>query len=74
MLLLYFAHKDFYKHFIQIISMILKVIGLILAFVGILMLKYFPGISEHQVEGFTLSGILIGVVLILVGAILVIFG
>ena len=54
--------------------MILKIIGLILALVGVLMLKYFPGISDHQFEGFTLSGILIGVVLILVGAILIIFG
>ena len=54
--------------------MILKVIGLIMAFVGILMLKYFPDVSEHQFEGFTLSGILIGVVLILVGAVLIIFG
>jgi len=54
--------------------MILKIVGLILAFFGILMLKYFPGIGDHQVEGFTLSGILIGVILILVGAILVIFG
>ena len=54
--------------------MILKVIGLIMALVGALMLKYFPDISEHQVEGFTLSGILIGVVLILVGIVLLFFG
>lgn len=54
--------------------MILKIIGLILAFMGALMLKYFPGVSEHQFEGFTMSGILIGAVLILVGAILIVFG
>ena len=54
--------------------MILKVIGLILAFTGVLMLKYFPDMSEHQFEGFTLSGILVGVVLILVGVVLIIFG
>ena len=54
--------------------MILKVIGLILAFFGILMLKYFPTEADHEVKGFTLSGIFIGIVLILVGAVLVIFG
>ena len=54
--------------------MILRVVGLILAFIGVLMLKYFPGISEHQFGGFTLSGILIGVVLILVGIVLLFIG
>jgi len=47
--------------------MIIKVVGAILAFVGFLMLKFFPGLSDHQREGFTLSGILIGIILILVG-------
>ena len=54
--------------------MIIRIIGVILAFVGFLMLKYFPGITQHQARGHTLSGILIGVILILVGIGLVIFG
>jgi len=54
--------------------MIIKIIGFILAFVGFLMLKYFPGASEHQKKGFTLSGILIGIILILVGVGLMLFG
>ena len=53
--------------------MIMKIIGLILAFVGVLMLKYFPGISDHQAKGLTLTGILIGIILILVGAGLILF-
>ncbi len=47
--------------------MIIRVIGLVLAFVGFLMIKYFPGVREHQRRGFTLSGILIGIILILIG-------
>ena len=54
--------------------MLLRIIGLILALVGFLMLKYFPGVSQHQVKGFTLSGILIAVILILVGIGLIVFG
>ncbi len=54
--------------------MIVKIIGLIIAFVGFLMLKYFPDISDYQKKGFTLSGILIGIILILVGVGLMLFG
>ena len=53
--------------------MIIKIVGLILAFVGFLMLKYFPGISAHQ-EHFSLSGIFVGIILILIGAGMIIFG
>ena len=54
--------------------MIIKVIGLILALVGLLMLKFFPEVPEYQPGGFTLSAILIGIILILVGIALVVFG
>ena len=54
--------------------MILRVIGAILAFFGILLLIYLPTEADHEIIGFTYSGILIGIGLILVGAILVIFG
>ncbi|NIO44851.1 MAG: hypothetical protein GTN36_04860 [Candidatus Aenigmarchaeota archaeon] len=54
--------------------MINKIIGLILAFVGFLILKYFPGVSDYQHKGHTLTGILIGVILILIGIVLMVFG
>lgn len=54
--------------------MINQVVGLILALVGFLILKYFPDISDYQISGYTLSGILIAIILILVGIYLVFSG
>jgi hypothetical protein len=54
--------------------MIVKVIGIILALVGLLMLKFFPDLSDYQSAGFSKAGILIGVVLIAIGAIMLIAG
>jgi len=54
--------------------MINKIIGFVLAFVGFLVLKYFPGVSDYQRRGHTLSGILIGIILILIGIGLILFG
>jgi len=54
--------------------MITQVIGLILALIGFLILKYFPGVTDHQLRGVTLSGILIAIILILVGIYLVFSG
>ena len=54
--------------------MLFKVIGFVLAFLGFLILKFFPGMREHQPHGFTLAGILMGLILILVGIGLIVFG
>ena len=54
--------------------MFYKVLGLVSVVIGLLIIKYFPDITSYQHEGMTLSGIFIGVVLILVGAGLLIFG
>ena len=54
--------------------MINKIIGLILAFVGFLILKFFPGVSDYQRREHTLTGILTGVILILIGIGLMVFG
>jgi hypothetical protein len=54
--------------------MINQIIGLIMALVGFLMLKYFPDVNEYQIGGYTLSGILIAIILILVGIYLVFSG
>jgi hypothetical protein len=58
--------------------MINKIIGLIFAFLGFLMLKYFPGWvgagTGHQTPGFSLSGILIGIAMVLIGIGLLILG
>ena len=51
-----------------------KILGLILAVIGFLILKYFPDIKTYQHEGMTMTGILIGVLFILVGIGLLIFG
>jgi len=54
--------------------MIIKIFGLLMLFVGFLILKYFPSISSYQKGGMTLSGILIGIIFFLVGIGLIIFG
>jgi hypothetical protein len=54
--------------------MITQAIGLILALIGFLILKYFPDVTEYQIRGYTLSGILIAIILILVGIYLVFSG
>jgi len=54
--------------------MIYKIIGLILAALGFVILKYFPDITNYQQKGMTLSGILIAILFILVGIGLLIFG
>ena len=54
--------------------MIGLVIGLISIFVGLLMLKFFPSIPDYQSKEFTLSGILIAIILILVGIGLILSG
>jgi MFS superfamily sulfate permease-like transporter len=54
--------------------MINQIIGLIMALVGFLILKYFPDIADHQISGYTMSAILIAIILILVGIYLVFSG
>jgi hypothetical protein len=54
--------------------MILKILGLISLFLGFLVLKYFPGISDYQEGGMTSFGILIGIVLSIAGIIMLIVG
>ena len=56
-------------HFYQ-----LKILGLILVVLGFAMLKYFPDVTSYQNKGFTMTGVLIGVLFILVGIGLLIFG
>lgn len=51
-----------------------KWFGIILIAIGILIIIYFPQISEHQPKGLTRAGLLFGVVLIIAGAMLLIFG
>jgi len=51
-----------------------KILGLILAVIGFIILKYFPDIAYYQHKSMTLSGILIAVLFILVGIGLLIFG
>lgn len=54
--------------------MLYKIIGLILAVLGFAILKYFPDITTYQHKGMTMSGIFIGILFILVGIGLLIFG
>ena len=51
-----------------------KILGLILAVLGFVILKYFPDVTTYQNKGMTLSGILIAIIFILVGIGLMIFG
>jgi hypothetical protein len=54
--------------------MFYKILGLILAVIGFLMLKFFPDVTTYQDKGLTASGLLIGILFILIGIGLVIFG
>lgn len=54
--------------------MIIKILGLIMVFIGLLILKYFPDMSDYQNKGMTLFGILIGVLLSIVGIIMLVAG
>jgi hypothetical protein len=54
--------------------MIYKILGLFLLLIGAAILKYFPDVTTYQHEGMTMSGILIGVIFLLAGILLMIFG
>jgi len=54
--------------------MIYKIAGLILAVLGFAILKYFPDTTSYQHSGMTISGVLIGILFILIGIGLLIFG
>lgn len=53
---------------------VLKVLGVILAIVGILILKVFPDVGSYQRPEFVASGLFIGAILLVVGIALLIFG
>ena len=54
--------------------MILIAIGLLMALIGFLMLKFVPWLGTYQPDGFARSAILIGLILLLGGIGLIIFG
>jgi hypothetical protein len=54
--------------------MITIALGLFLTIIGLLMLKFFPDMSDYQPVKLTMSGILIGIILILVGLVMMIVG
>jgi hypothetical protein len=51
-----------------------KIIGIILLLLGFFTLRYFPDAVRYQRGEFTITGILIGVIMALVGIGLLIFG
>jgi len=51
-----------------------KIIGLALIVLGFWIVKYFPDIMSYQRKEMTLTGILIGIILLLVGIGLLLFG
>ena len=54
--------------------MLVKILGLLAIFVGFLILKYFPDIADFQKSQMTMSGIVIGVVVAVIGVVMLIFG
>lgn len=46
---------------------LLKILGVILIIIGILIVKNFPGVSKYQPEGFTWTGIFIGLIILFTG-------
>ncbi len=51
-----------------------KLIGVFAILVGFWFLKYFPDISGYQKREMTMTGILIGIILLLIGIGLLVFG
>ena len=54
--------------------MLIKIFGLLAVFLGFLILKYFPDVSDFQKSQMTLFGVLIGVALSIAGIVMLIFG
>lgn len=54
--------------------MLIRIFGLIMIFIGFLILKYFPGISDYQKGEMVMLGIAIGIVISVAGIIMLIFG
>lgn len=46
-------------------------IGGLLLLVGIFLVFFFPGVTEHQPESMGMTGIVLGVILIIIGGVLV---
>lgn len=53
---------------------LLKIVGVLLMFVGVLIVRYFPGVASYQKIGMTLAGIWTGILLFLIGIVLLIYG
>ena len=51
-----------------------KLLGIFFIIIGIFMTFFFPDVSDYQPKGFSISGIVIGIILIAAGILLVIFG
>lgn len=54
--------------------MLMKIIGLLLAAIGFLIIKEFPDIQKYQRKEMTRAGIFFGLALLFIGIIIVIFG
>jgi hypothetical protein len=48
--------------------------GIIPIVIGLLIIRFFPGITTHQPKDMTLTGLWIGIILFLVGIALLVFG
>ncbi|HLC51074.1 MAG TPA: hypothetical protein VJH90_01735 [archaeon] len=53
---------------------LLKILGIVLIVVGYFLIRLFPDEGEAQSGGFTMSGIILGAALLLIGIGLLIFG
>lgn len=48
-------------------DILLKLLGLILIIIGFFIVKSFPGIAKYQPEGFSWTGVLIGLIVLFAG-------
>ena len=48
-------------------------LGILSAAFGLFMILFFPSIQEHQDENFTISGIVIGIVCLVIGFVLMFY-
>jgi len=51
-----------------------RILGIVILIIGFLILKYFPDMTRYQLKQMTFTGIFIGILLILIGIGLIIFG
>lgn len=53
--------------------MLYKIIGFFLLVLGAFIIRYFPDVSDYQAPKMTVTGIWVGIILVIVGLVMIIY-